>query len=142
MAKKSGRRPPPKCKAILICEQVIVEAVTGKCSIIGVLQSFFVDDPPSKTDRFSVFLQLTNGHGEYGVTIEIHDMEDGEVLATLPDLTVELPDRLSVKNLIIVCPPLTVEHPGSYDLVVFADDEEIDRQRFQIHSRDEIDEDE
>jgi hypothetical protein len=43
MAKKrlhKGKKPPPKCKAILLCDHTIVEAVSGKVSIIGIFDSW------------------------------------------------------------------------------------------------------
>jgi hypothetical protein len=137
MVQKKGRKPPPQCKAILICERVIVEAVTGKCSVIGILTTFFVPNLTFGTPWFSVFLQLTNGAGQYEVTIEIHDNDDGSILAKAGPLPVQLSDRLEVKDVIIMCPPLIVQKAGPYELVVMADGQEIDRQRFYIHSENE-----
>jgi hypothetical protein len=138
MAKKSaGTKPPPKCKAILICEQVIVEAVTGRVSVINTFNSFFVRNLPSATSRFSVFLQLTDSDTECQVTIEIHDLREDEVIARSTVMTVPFPQRLLTVNVVIPCPPLPISHSGAYDLVVFADGQEIDRQKFHVHSRDE-----
>lgn len=36
----TGKKPPPKCKAILLCDHVIEEAVTAKNSLIGVFKYF------------------------------------------------------------------------------------------------------
>src|SRR5690348_700706 len=129
MAKKSGRKPPPKCKAILLCERTIIEEKTGIPSIIGAFDRFFVGSLPSTTGRFSVFLQLIDGLGEYRVTIQIRDLAEGEPIVQSPPRSVQIA-KLELSTVIIECPPLEVTHPGAYDLVVLADDQEIDKQQF------------
>jgi hypothetical protein len=59
----SGQKPPPSCKALLLCDHTIVEAVTGKVSIIGVFGAFVLRTFPGAARPFTAFLQLADGIG-------------------------------------------------------------------------------
>lgn len=132
MAKQSGRRPPPKCKAILICDQVIVEAGTGKVSVIGTFDAFYLEEIPSQTKPANVFLQFADGIGSYSITIEVWDLQTDEVIARTEELAMQFPQRLLKMSLILQLPALPIQQAGSFDLVVLADGEEVDRQQFHV----------
>jgi hypothetical protein len=44
--KPRGAIPPPKCKAILLCEKTIIEAGTQQVSLIGITDTFMVPGLP------------------------------------------------------------------------------------------------
>jgi hypothetical protein len=129
MAKKR-KKPPPKCKAILLCDQTIIEAVTGKMSIIGTFDNWYLPRFPCPTRPFMAFLQMTDGVGEYTITVEVHDLVADQIIAQAPPARMAFPDRTAKQNLIIPVPPLLLQHAGRYDFVVLADGQEIDRQQF------------
>lgn len=136
--KKPGRgrtgKPPPKCKAILLCDHAIVEAVTGKISVIGIFDRFSLPRFPGFTRPITVYLQLVDGIGRDDIIIEIHDLRENQVLARATGAGIEFSERLTKINLMIPIPPLPIQHGGSYDLVVFADNQEIDRAQFRAES--------
>jgi len=138
MAKKKRPRkgvvPPPKCKAILLCERTIIEAGSGKVSLIGLFDGFMVSGVPGKTGPFTAYLQLTDGIAghEYEFTVELHDLTNGSVIARARGPKVTWGDRLARLNLFIPVAPLVVQHTGAYDFVVLAGQQEIDRQRFGV----------
>ena len=130
---RKGRKPPPKCKAILLCDHTIIEAGTGKVSIIGTFDSFFVLTFPGATAPFTAFLQMTDGIGSYVITVEVHDLQQDKILARADGPAIDFPNRSVKMNIGIPVPPLPVNHPGRCDFVVFADGQEIDRQQFEVH---------
>lgn len=133
-AKPRGAVPPPNCKAILLCEQTIIEAGTGKVSLIGLFDGFVVPQAPGVIRPFTVYLHLTDGIAghEYEITVEIHDLSNDTVVARATGPKVRWGDRLSRLNLLIPVPPMHVQHAGAYDFVVFANQQEIDRQKFGV----------
>jgi hypothetical protein len=134
MAKKrprKGRKPPPKCKAILLCDHTIVEAVTGKVSVIGIFRKWSFPRFPDSTPPFKVFLQLTDGIGNYIVSVEVHDLQDDRIIAQKVIAEIDFSERKSKVDLVISISSLLIPHAGSYDFVVLADGQEIDRQQFQ-----------
>jgi hypothetical protein len=134
MAKKKpkGRKPPPICKAILLCDQTIVEAVTGKVSVIGIFNNWTISQFPAQIRPFVAFLQLTNGIGKYAISVDVRDLEAEQIIAQARIAEIIFPNRQATINLMIPVPPLILHHAGSYDFVVLADGQEIDRQRFQV----------
>jgi hypothetical protein len=132
MAKKrTGRKPPPQCKAILLCDHAIVEAITGKISIIGIFDNWALRGFPHPTRPFMAFLQLTDGIGNYAVSVDVHDLQGDVIIAQARLPQVHFADRRRKVNLMIPIPPLILHHVGRYDFVVLADGQEIDRQQFQ-----------
>lgn len=123
-------KPPPRCKAILICERTIVEAETGSISIIAAFDRFELSRFPATSRAFEVFLLLVDGIGRYDLVVEIHDLRDGTVLGRLPPIEMEWPERLTRMTIIIPIAPVPFEHAGEYDVVVLADDQEVDRLKF------------
>jgi hypothetical protein len=130
-----GKKPPPKCKAILLCDQVILDAMTGKYSVIGVFDRFNLPAFPGPPLTIFSFVQLVDGIGRYNLTAEFHylphlDVREGAVIARLEN-PFEFPERTNRVNLVIAFAGLILPHPGVYDFVIFADGQEIDRQRFE-----------
>jgi hypothetical protein len=134
MAKKKSKnqrgKPPPKCKAILLCDVVIVDAMTGKPTIVGIFSGFNVPGFPGYTSPCNAFLQLTDGIGTYRITVEIRDLRDDLVIGRGQILELDFQERAAKHNLIIPVPPVQLHHDGLYDFVVLADGQEIDRQQF------------
>ena len=138
MAKKKkrqpdkGAKPPPKCKAILLCERLIVDAQTGTASIICVFNALSVPRLPGRTRPFQVYLHLTNGIGRYNIVVEIHDLRKDEIIGRGSGLGIAFTNRLEAIQFAIPVPSLPIVHDGAYDLVVLADGQEIDRQQFAV----------
>ena len=137
MAKEKSPRPkmeppPPRCKAILLCQRAIIEAGSGRISLIDLLTGFVVE--ANMTGPFSIYLQLIEGISEYeyNVTVELHDLLEGSVVGASAGTKLTWNDRLRRINLLIPIRSLTIQHPGFYDLVVLANKQEIDRQKFSV----------
>jgi hypothetical protein len=126
---KEGK-PPPKCKAILLCNQTIIEAGTGKVSLVGIFDHFTLPAFPGDTGPFAAYLQMTDGIGQYAITIEVHDLQSDAVIARATGPQLEFPERTAKANVMITVPSLPLRHPGNYDFVVLADGQEVDRQQF------------
>jgi len=122
--------PIPTCKALLLCDDTILEAGTGKISLIGVFRRFGLPRIPGRTRPFHAFIQLTNAQGVYDVVVEVRDLATDEVIAEASGPGIEIKNRLDVFNIIIPAPPLPIENEGAYDFIVFANRNEIDRQQF------------
>ncbi len=124
--------PLPKCKAILICESTIMEAGTGLITIVRTFNQFAIPEFPGHTQTFELFVQLTDGIGRYDVHVEVHDLVEDRLLAKSPTRSAQWEDRLAPLDLIMAFPSLPIAHPGSFDLIVFANGREVDRQQFRV----------
>lgn len=128
--RKRAAKPPPKCKAFLLCDQTIVEAGTGKVSIIGVFGQFVLQGIPDHTTPCMAFLQLTSGIGQYDIVVEVHEFQDNTVIGRGLGIGVSWPDKLQTLNVIIPVPPIPILHEGVYDMVAYANGQLAEQQRF------------
>lgn len=131
-ARMSKATSKPTCKALLLCDTAIVEAGTGKLSLIGTFNRFTLQEFPGVTTPFSAYLQLTNGRGQYEIAVDVEDLSTGNVFAKCFGLTIDMENPLVVAVVVIPSPPLPIGHAGKYDFIVLANNEEIDRQQFQV----------
>jgi hypothetical protein len=134
MARERGKKrpkpkPPPVCKAILLCDAVLADPFTGKGSVVGIFERFNVLSFPGHTTTFFVYVQMTNGIGRYHITVEIRD-DDDQIIARAGVAEMEFEDRAKKGILLIPVPPVPLLRAGAYDFIVFADGQEIDRQQF------------
>jgi hypothetical protein len=125
----------PTCKALLLCSQTIIEQGTGKVSLIGVFNSFFLTTIPGQTSACEAFCQITDAEGDYELRIEVQDLQDNSIIARAEQSHVSIPDRLTTANIIVPVPPLPITRPGIFDFVVFANGNEIDRQSFYVSTQ-------
>jgi hypothetical protein len=125
-----GTKPPPNSKAILLCDQVIVDAMTRKTSLIGLFDGFTLPRYPVQLPPFWAFLQLVDGIGQYTLTVEVHDLLDGATIARL-SVPINFPERTNQLNVPFFVAGLPLPHPGVYDFVVAADNKGIGRRRLE-----------
>lgn len=126
---RKNQRIPPRCKAIILCESILIEAETNSISIVRIFKSLLFESLPDSTVPFFVFTELIGGIGSYELEIEIHDLQNDLVVASI-EWSIEFTDRLLSQHLMISVPPLHLEHAGAYDVVMLADGCEVDRQQF------------
>jgi hypothetical protein len=133
-ARRMARKPPPVCKAILLCSEVLVEK-NGMGTVRGIFDSLEAKSLPFSAPSFMVYLRLHNGIGAYNITAEIHDQETQGIIGKSAGKTCSFPDRQTVLNIRFRAPSLILRHghAGSYDVVAFADENEIDRYRFTLN---------
>lgn len=123
---------PPRCKVLLLCDQVIIERDTEKVSIIGSFISVAVAKSAPQLGAFTAYLELAEGTGECRVTMEMHDLrEDAIVFATEP-VSVRFETRLDTLGVMVHWPSIQIDHEGAFDLIVFADGIEIERRQLQV----------
>lgn len=127
----TSQPPAPVCKAILLCQKTILEADTGAVSLIGVFDSFGVGEDLI-TGSAEAFCQITEAEGDYELTIEIHDLSTGSMIAKGEGITINIPNRLVRANVIVPIPAMKFSHTGVFDFVILANGEEIDRQQFNV----------
>ena len=51
-------KPPPRCKAILLCKRTVRDAVTGWRDLLGVFDELALPRFPGRTPSFKIYLQL------------------------------------------------------------------------------------
>jgi len=91
---------------------------------------------PGLTSKMSLFVQLVDGIGRYDITVRIDDLANDRIVARGTGPRVFFPDPLTIRQFTLPITALPIEHPGSYDVIVLADNQEIDRQQFIVAEAD------
>ena len=91
--KPPGKIPPPVCKAILLCDAILTDPFTGKTSIVGVFERFFVPQFPGMTTNFFVYVQIANGIGRCQITVEVRNVQQDKNIAVATVAEMEFTDR-------------------------------------------------
>jgi hypothetical protein len=101
-------KPNPVPLAMLICDTVIDDRKTGKKSVIGMFNSITTEKVPTSHPRLSIFVALTDGHGEYKAALRFICVEDNKVVAEMTGPVVFKDPRQVVEfNFELVGMPLT-----------------------------------
>ena len=112
-------KTPPICLSLLLCDQVVADASTGKMSILGMFQSVTAAAFPTILPRCAVWIELTNGHGETPVLLRLaratpEDI-DGDVLLEI-GFTVPFHDPRTVHLHHVSVTGLQLPEEGHYRL--------------------------
>jgi hypothetical protein len=112
--------PPPVLLAALVCDMVILDAMTGKGTVVGIFDVINAPSYPVRHDRLFVFCQLTNGRGQVNIRTSFVDLEDGEKVIFEDTVQAEFVDVRQVANVVIQFIGPVFPHPGEYRVQVFA----------------------
>jgi hypothetical protein len=140
VSETGGGKPPPKCKALLICDHCREDPLSARISLVNLVESFRAGNFPSHSPLFTVFAQLVDGIGSYAVSLEVHDLLDGDVAARTHIGDVTFPERPAKMDVIIPDVSVLIPHAGRFDLVLFANGQELDRQFFDVEDANEKEE--
>ncbi len=123
----------PFCQAILLCDDVMYDEGTKKTTIIGIFDTFCLPSLPGLTPPFKLFLLLVDAVGQYVLTAEIRDPAERVVLFRSPDgVEFGAPGQRSKGEIGLPISPLHFDRPGAFELVVFADRNEIGQAQFLV----------
>ena len=124
-------KPSPLGIAIVVCDQIIEDKLTGKKSLIGIFNQITAANFPCTHPRVSVFVCLTEGRGDYGARLRIVHDETETVVADLNG-PIQFPDSNAVVELNFDLVGLTFPQAGLYSIEFYCDDALVLERRFNV----------
>jgi len=106
--------PPPDVLAVLICDQIITDRLTGKQSLIGMFSRIHSRVFPALHPQLSVFVALTDGHGKTELTIRIVDSNESRRPLVEGKGVVQFQSPRAIANLALQFNGLRFPEPGQY----------------------------
>ncbi len=109
--------------ALLVCDTVITDAMTGKKTLVGIFNAIGANKFPHVIPSMNIFASLTNLEGEVEVKIKM--------IAGNDDVVFELPAKVPFKNpfetpeLFFNLQNFRVNAPGTYELQLIAKNQVI-----------------
>lgn len=121
----------PELLAILVCDTVIRDAETSKCSLVGLFNRIIAKKFPCNHPQLHVFVSLTNGHGRSPGELQLVHRATGNIVVKLSGPVV-FPSPLDVVDLNFELSNLTLPEPGPYCFDFYCHGERIGSRPFDV----------
>ena len=110
--------PPPTPLSLIVCERVIVDAVTGQHSLIGTMPHVQASGFPVALPQMAVFAEFTNGRGPTALTLRIADVNEEREPVFAASVSIPMDDPLMVGCLVMGLANLVFPSAGEYRVQV------------------------
>ncbi len=127
----AAEKPSPTGLAIVICDQIIEDKLTGKKSLIGIFNQIGTQNFPCRHPQLCVFVSLTEGRGQCAARLRIVHDESNHVVAEVNG-NIQFPDVHVVVELNFNLVGLAFPEPGMYSIEFYCDDALILERRFHV----------
>ena len=114
--------PIPDVLALILCDQIITDRITGKQSLIGMFSTINSFQFPVVQPQLSVYVALTDGRGKTPLTIRIVDSEDARPPLVQGTGIVEFRNPRAIANLALQFHGLRFPEPGEYRAQLLCED--------------------
>jgi hypothetical protein len=120
--------PIPICKSFLTCRDIAADPNYNDVVLVG-LRSFHEHHRYPASVRVGIFARLASAHGQYRIEIQLQSPEGEVVWTDGPPEPWTLDDPLYNYDLRFII-NLVFPAPGTYDLVLLANGQEVARDRY------------
>lgn len=121
----------PLVLAMIICDTVIDDRISGKKSLIGLFDAIGTTSLPCRVNELHVFLALTEGYGRREVRLRcICSESDEELFGTSTEI--EFPDPLSVVEINLGFRGCEFPEPGEYRFQLLVDQTLLCERKFRV----------
>lgn len=132
----TARKPVPDVLALLVCDQIITDQVTGKQSLIGMFSKVHARGFPATHPQLCVYVALTEGYGETDFVIRIVDANDARPPIVEGRGKVHFKDPRAIANLGLQFHGITFPEAGEYRVQLYSSGELLREARLVlIHLR-------
>jgi len=126
------QQPTPDVIALLVCDQIITDRLTGKQSLIGMFSKVHAVGFPATHPQLAVFVALTDGHGRTELTIRIVDSNDARPPIVEGRGGVDFKNPRAIANLALQFHGLTFPAPGEYSVQLWSGSELLREARLEL----------
>lgn len=112
--------PLPDVLALLVCDQIITDRLTGKQSLIGMFSQVRAMRFPASHPQLCVFVALTEGYGKTELTLRIVDANDERPPIVEGKGHVDFKNPRTIANLALQFHGLTFPSPGEYRVQLYS----------------------
>ena len=122
----------PILKAMLLCDQTIVEEGTHKRTLIGLFDRIKSSNFPSTHPSMSVYVQFREIEGVFDFILELVDLADNRSLnrAVIKEFRVQ--DKSRDCELVFNLMSVKFEHPGDYEFRIYVNDCVFGQKSFKV----------
>ena len=122
----------PILKAMLLCDQTLVEEGSHKRTLIGLFDRIKASQFPSTHPSMSMYVQFREIEGTFSFALDLYDLSEGKIMSrsVIKDFVVQNKSRDCelVFNLLSV----RFEHAGEYEFRIFVNDLVFGQKSFSV----------
>lgn len=133
MSEQTDNSVPPIPLAFLLCDQVVVDAQTGKKTLVGIFDRIIVGKCPAKHSPCTLFFRGGDCEGRLGISVKYLKSDTQELLAEAA-AEAEVAKRGDLE-LTMMLPPIDIPSPGKYEFQLYINGRYIQRVRFTVTER-------
>ena len=122
----------PILKAMLLCDQTIVEEGTRKRSLIGIFDRVKVSQLPTMHPSMSVYVQFREIEGVFDFTLELYDLSGGKTLHKAMVKGFKVQEKSRDCELVFNLLSVRFEHEGGYEFRIYVNDMIFGQKSFQV----------
>jgi hypothetical protein len=130
-------KPNPEklcCISIVICDEVYRDETSKKLILVGTFSAITASAVPCTHGRMSVLFTLTNGKGEYALSLSVeHEQSGQEVFSVAGPLKMD--DPLAIVDMNLQIEKLVFPKAGKYWIVLKADGEVLQQRPIWVTVR-------
>ena len=119
----------PILLSAVICDRVIFDKISGRPSLIDLVQTINAPKYPARHWQIVFFCELTNGHGDTRTKVKLVDAEEDEKTVFEQQGMVQFNDVKQIVTLAVNLQGIVFPHPGEYCFQLFAEDNLLGERR-------------
>ena len=122
----------PILKAMLLCDQTIVEEGSHKRTLIGLFDRIKSINFPTTHPSMSIYVQFREIEGVFNFTLELVNIADGKPIncAVIKDFNVQ--DKSRDCELVFNLMSVKFENPGDYEFRIYVNDFIFGQKSFKV----------
>ena len=124
--------PVPDVLALLVCDQIITDRLSGKQSLIGMFSTIHSARFPVIHPQLCVYVGLTDSRGKTPLTIRIVDADDSRSPLVQGTGMVEFKDPRMIANLALQFHGLRFPEPGQYRVQLYSKEAPLREARLML----------
>src|SRR5690242_16740926 len=122
----------PILKAMLLCDQTIIEEGTNKRTLIGIFDRIRAREFPTVHPAMSIYVQFREIEGIFDFALELFDVSEEKSLNRAVIERFSVQDRSRDCELVFNMLSLKFEHAGEYEFRIYVDDLVFGQKSFKI----------
>ena len=122
----------PILKAMLLCDQTILEEGTKKRSLIGLFDRISTAQIPTVHPSMSVYVQFREVEGTFDFTLELYDLSQEKTLHRAMIQAFKVQDKSRDCELVFNLLSVRFEHTGEYEFRIYINDYVFGQKSFQV----------
>ncbi|HTL70615.1 MAG TPA: hypothetical protein VL404_04930 [Candidatus Eisenbacteria bacterium] len=124
--------PRPILKAMLLCDQTLVEEGTHKRTLIGLFDRIGGPQFPLVHNSMSVYVQFREIEGTFDFALELYDLDEERSMHRAVISRFQVKDRSRDSELVFNLLSVRFEHPGDYEFRIYVDETVFGQKSFKV----------